>query len=139
MAVTTRSYLRNLPCNNCGQNPGSTDPYSRIELDHIVPLSRGGSDDDTNLQPLCGRCNRFKNNMTNSEAALVRFTPTSEGTRAPWPRGWDWTTNEWTDGDTIRWVNGNLFAFPLRSHIPAPDGAILSDLPARPALSPDMG
>jgi hypothetical protein len=31
-----------------------------LEVDHIVPLSRGGDSDDCNLQTLCRRCNRRK-------------------------------------------------------------------------------
>ena len=31
-----------------------------LEADHVVPLSRGGSDDIGNIQPLCGTCNRGK-------------------------------------------------------------------------------
>ncbi len=32
----------------------------RIVKDHVIPLLRGGSDDVTNLQPLCWRCNKSK-------------------------------------------------------------------------------
>lgn len=31
-----------------------------LEADHVVPLTRGGSDDIENIQPLCGTCNRSK-------------------------------------------------------------------------------
>ncbi len=32
----------------------------RMELDHILPLSLGGSNDDSNIQLLCRTCNRSK-------------------------------------------------------------------------------
>lgn len=31
-----------------------------LEADHVVPLTRGGSDEIGNIQPLCGVCNRSK-------------------------------------------------------------------------------
>ena len=43
-------------CNGC---KGKYD-IKDLEIDHIVPKSRGGSDDLENLQLLCGHCNRTK-------------------------------------------------------------------------------
>lgn len=40
-------------CSVCG----STE---RLEVDHVVPLSRGGTHDPGNLRVLCGTCHRRK-------------------------------------------------------------------------------
>jgi hypothetical protein len=32
----------------------------RLEIDHIIPISKGGTDDRHNLQTLCRTCNRKK-------------------------------------------------------------------------------
>jgi hypothetical protein len=33
---------------------------TNLEIDHVVPISKGGSSEETNLQTLCRRCNRRK-------------------------------------------------------------------------------
>jgi 5-methylcytosine-specific restriction protein A len=42
------------------------------EMDHIVPLFMGGSNDDDNLQMLCVECHRKKS----ADDLCVRFRPT---------------------------------------------------------------
>lgn len=41
------------PC--CGEK-------KKLTIDHIVPISKGGSDDIDNIQPLCSNCNNKKSN-----------------------------------------------------------------------------
>ncbi len=38
------------------------EPHLLLEVDHIVPVSRGGLSAEDNLQTLCWRCNRTKSN-----------------------------------------------------------------------------
>ena len=38
---------------------------SRDQIDHIIPLEQGGSNEDSNLQPLCNTCHEAK---TSAEA-----------------------------------------------------------------------
>lgn len=38
------------------------EPHLLLEVDHILPVSRGGLSTEDNLQTLCWRCNRAKSN-----------------------------------------------------------------------------
>lgn len=46
-------------CVDCGRNPRN-NPGCILEVDHRVPIAKGGSNDDSNLQTLCDLCNRGK-------------------------------------------------------------------------------
>lgn len=46
-------------CVKCGAEPSES---VRLEVDHIIPHSLGGSDNPNNLQTLCNRCNVGKGN-----------------------------------------------------------------------------
>ena len=44
--------------------------FRHMEVDHVIPRAKGGPDDDSNLQLLCGHCNRVKRDGTMSEARV---------------------------------------------------------------------
>lgn len=55
-------------CQRCGAGAGDADPYNpgrkiRLHIDHIKPISQGGTDTKSNLRVLCSACNQGKSNV----------------------------------------------------------------------------
>ena len=46
-------------CRRCG-NSTHAEPNLLLEIDHIIPVSKGGCTEESNLQTLCWKCNRAK-------------------------------------------------------------------------------
>ena len=76
-------------CQHCGAGPGDVDPFNphrkvRLHIDHIVPISQGGTDEKDNLRVLCSACNQGRANVqAPTETALniiakIRKLPKSE-------------------------------------------------------------
>lgn len=76
-------------CQLCGAGVGDTDPFNpnrkvRLHIDHIIPISQGGTDDKGNLRVLCSACNQGRANVQPpTETALniiakIRKLPKSE-------------------------------------------------------------
>ena len=55
----------NFTCCSCG-NSTYKEPNLLLEIDHIVPVSKGGCTVEENLQTLCWKCNRAKSNKIQS-------------------------------------------------------------------------
>ena len=58
--LSVRKYVYerdNFQCQSCGKKLTETT----LNLDHIIPLAKGGSNDISNLQTLCQECNQRKN------------------------------------------------------------------------------
>jgi hypothetical protein len=60
----------NHKCQSCGSD-------KKLEFDHIVPVSKGGSSEANNLQLLCRSCNRSKRALSKEEFATQSTEKTS--------------------------------------------------------------
>lgn len=54
--ILERDHFR---CKLCGK----TAKQTKLEIDHIIPVAKGGGDSLTNLQTLCIDCNRGKSDL----------------------------------------------------------------------------
>ena len=54
----------NYTCKCCGVSIHE-EPHLLLEIDHIVPVSKGGKTTEENLQTLCWKCNRTKSDKIN--------------------------------------------------------------------------
>ena len=64
MTKKLRDFIKerdNFTCCNCG-NSTHIEPNLLLEIDHIIPVSKGGETKEENLQTLCWKCNRSKSN-----------------------------------------------------------------------------
>lgn len=52
----------NFKCCACGASPAK-DPSVELQIDHIVPWSKGGETVVNNLQTLCSKCNLGKSDL----------------------------------------------------------------------------
>ena len=62
MTSKLRQYIKerdHYTCRHCGVSTAD-EPHLLLEIDHIVPVSKGGLTTEDNLQTLCWRCNRSK-------------------------------------------------------------------------------
>ena len=69
----------NFTCQLCGAHPLTVNEHGlvlpdvkQLEVDHIVPYSKGGATAMANLQTLCRRCNRAKGNTLLAEQQIDR-------------------------------------------------------------------
>src|SRR5262245_2812857 len=62
-------------CWYCGIEIEESSAFSSASIDHLLPESRGGSNEESNLVTACRSCNSKKNNRTLEEyRAYIRAT-----------------------------------------------------------------
>lgn len=62
MTTKLRTHIKerdNYTCCQCG-NSTHEEPNLLLEIDHIIPIAKGGLTQEDNLQTLCWKCNRSK-------------------------------------------------------------------------------
>jgi len=62
MTSKLRQYIKerdDFTCKFCG-NSTYKEPNLLLEIDHIIPVAKGGVTEENNLQTLCWKCNRSK-------------------------------------------------------------------------------
>ncbi|NTV45830.1 MAG: HNH endonuclease [Chlorobiales bacterium] len=55
----------NWKCRSCGRS--AKENGITLEVDHIIPRSKGGTNDISNLQTLCKKCNIGKSNKDSTD------------------------------------------------------------------------
>lgn len=84
----------NLQCGYC-QAPQRVLPY-RLEIEHLLPVSLGGSDERDNLWLSCHKCNKLRSNRLQAlDPHTQLLVPIYN------PRQQNWETN-------FAWANGGL-------------------------------
>ena len=61
-----RNILQRGECHYCRKHVAP----SALTMDHIVPVSRGGTSTRGNIVPACGACNKTKRHLTPAEQIL---------------------------------------------------------------------
>lgn len=65
-------------CQCCGIGPGDPDPSAlgrkaRLQIDHVKPLTQGGTNASENLRVLCTSCNQARSNVQSASETAVNL------------------------------------------------------------------
>ncbi|HET7565438.1 MAG TPA: HNH endonuclease [Gemmatimonadaceae bacterium] len=65
-------------CQYCGRTLAELKPRESLTRDHLIPLSRGGTNEWTNVVAACSPCNTRKGNRMPDEIGMHPMTPPAE-------------------------------------------------------------
>ncbi len=106
-------------CRYCGQRP----PDVVLHLDHVVPVSRGGTDEMANLCACCPACNQGK-----GDEPIERGTNAEQLRRAMLDTGEDWEPRADQYGEALQHIAPILVTLRRRLGEPYGEGEIIQDL-----------
>jgi len=95
ISADIRQQVREAAGDRCGYclSPQSL-VMDMLEIEHIIPRSKGGTDNEMNLWLSCGLCNRYKGTQTTgidpvSRAAVSLFNPRTQD----WSEHFQWSND----------------------------------------------
>lgn len=93
ISSAVRRRVRTIAGNRCGYCHSSQRyVLGLLEIDHIIPKARGGSDDETNLWLSCRMCNSFKAaQLTGRDPIRGRRVRLFNPRRQRWSRHFHWS------------------------------------------------
>jgi 5-methylcytosine-specific restriction endonuclease McrA len=65
-------------CQYCGRPSSELKPREALTRDHVIPISRGGTNEWTNVVTACSPCNTRKGNRLPHEIGMIPLTHPSE-------------------------------------------------------------
>lgn len=86
---------------------GSPFDEAGYEIDHIIPLSDGGSNDKSNLQALCLMCHRVKSNRASSIEKPKKEKKPKEQPKKEKQKIYYWPDDASSRPVCIRWKTGS--------------------------------
>jgi len=90
-----RNRVRQQADNRCGYCRSRQEyVLGFLEIEHIVPKGRGGSDEESNLWLACRLCNHYKATQTHARDPLTgRRVRLFDPRRQSWPRHFRWSAD----------------------------------------------
>ncbi len=97
ISVETRRLVRAQAQDRCGYCLAPQIlVYASLEIDHMIPVAQGGSDDTDNLWLVCRSCNQYKGaQMDAVDPATRRRVRLFNPRRQSWNRHFRWS-EDWT-------------------------------------------
>lgn len=66
-----KAHIWGMTSGRCWYCSRHLNPFTNLHFDHVIPISRGGSNDVTNFVPCCAPCNTLKGTKSLDEWKLA--------------------------------------------------------------------